>query len=115
VRRPCALLFGARTQADLYALEQIQSIAAEWPEKFSFLPVLSHEPAGSSWSGARGLVTEFIADTMPGADWAAAEGYMCGPPGMIDAGLASLTALGTPLACIHYDKFTDESHSAKMS
>ncbi|MBL6749515.1 MAG: 2Fe-2S iron-sulfur cluster binding domain-containing protein [Nevskia sp.] len=114
VRRPCALLFGARTEADLYALEQVRSIGAEWADRFAFLPVLSHEPAGSAWSGARGLVTEFIADALPGTAWSAAEGYMCGPPGMIDAGLAALTGLGTPLGSIHYDKFTDESHAAKM-
>jgi hypothetical protein len=29
--------------------------------KRQFIPVLSHEEAGSSWKGARGLVTELIA------------------------------------------------------
>ena len=47
VQRPCAFLFGARTQADLYGLEQIQQIAQNWNGKFVFLPVLSHEPADS--------------------------------------------------------------------
>jgi p-cymene monooxygenase electron transfer component len=114
VKRPCAFLFGARTQADLYALEQINQIAQNWADKFVFLPVLSHEPADSSWTGARGLVTQFITDALPGADWANAEGYMCGPPGMIDAGIASMTEVGMKLDAIFYDKFTDESHIAKM-
>ena len=114
VQRPCAFLFGARTQADLYGLEQIQQIAQNWNGPFVFLPVLSHEPADSSWTGARGLVTQFITDTLPGIDWASAEGYMCGPPGMIDAGMASMTEAGMSLDAIFYDKFTDESHSAKM-
>ncbi|MDB5987894.1 MAG: monooxygenase [Nevskia sp.] len=114
VKRPCAFLFGARTQADLYGLEQIQQIAASWADKFVFLPVLSHEPADSSWTGARGLVTQFITDAMPGIDWSSAEGYMCGPPGMIDAGIASMTEVGMQLDDIYYDKFTDESHIAKM-
>ena len=114
VKRPCAMLFGARTQADLYGIEQIQQIAKAWQETFVFLPVLSHEPAGSSWTGARGLVTQFITDALPGIDWRSAEGYLCGPPGMIDAGIASMTEVGMTLDAIYYDKFTDESHSAKM-
>jgi len=114
VKRPCAFLFGARTQADLYALEQIQTIASSWADKFVFMPVLSHEPADSSWTGARGLVTQFITDAMPGIDWSGAEGYMCGPPGMIDAGIASMTETGMQLDKIFYDKFTDESHISKM-
>jgi p-cymene monooxygenase electron transfer component len=114
VKRPCALLFGARTQADLYGLDQINQIAQGWADKFVFLPVLSHEPTGSSWTGARGLVTQFITDAMPDIDWASAEGYMCGPPGMIDAGIASMTETGMKLDAIYYDKFTDESHIAKM-
>jgi p-cymene methyl-monooxygenase electron transfer component len=114
VKRPCAFLFGARTQADLYWLEQIQQIAQNWADKFVFLPVLSHEPADSSWTGARGLVTQFITDAMPDIDWSKAEGYMCGPPGMIDAGIASMTEVGMRIESIYYDKFTDESHISKM-
>ncbi len=114
VERPCAMLFGARTQADLYCVDQINAIAKNWAGKFVFLPVLSHEAADSSWTGARGLVTQFITDAMPGIDWASAEGYMCGPPGMIDAGIASMTEVGMKLDAIFYDKFTDQSHIAKM-
>jgi p-cymene monooxygenase electron transfer component len=39
---------------------------------------------------------------------------MCGPPGMIDAGIASMTETGMRLDKIFYDKFTDESHISKM-
>ncbi|HKY91615.1 MAG TPA: 2Fe-2S iron-sulfur cluster binding domain-containing protein [Nevskiaceae bacterium] len=114
VKRPCAFLFGARTQADLYCLDQIQQLAQGWADQFVFLPVLSHEAADTSWTGARGLVTQFITDAMPGIDWSTAEGYMCGPPGMIDAGIASMTEVGMSIEKIFYDKFTDESHISKM-
>lgn len=114
VQRPCAFLFGARTEADLYGLEQIRQLAQGWAAEFVFLPVLSHEPADSAWTGARGLVTQFITDALPNTDWTNAEGYMCGPPGMIDAGIASMTEVGMRLEAIYYDKFTDESHIAKM-
>lgn len=109
VRRRCVLLFGARSQADLYALDDIKAIAAAWPLGLEFIPVLSDEPADSDWTGARGLVTEFIAGSLAGIDWRLAQGYMCGPPRMIDAGVSAMCALGVPLAAIHYDKFTDES------
>ena len=114
VKRPCAFLFGARTQADLYWLDPIKNLQEGWADQFVFLPVLSHEAADTSWTGARGLVTQFITDAMPGIDWAGAEGYMCGPPGMIDAGIASMTEVGMKLENIYYDKFTDESHISKM-
>ena len=57
--------------------------------------------------GARVLVADIETEN--------AEAYMCGPPGMIDAGIATLTENGVQLSSIHYDKFTDQSHSAKMS
>ncbi|PWR20974.1 2Fe-2S iron-sulfur cluster-binding protein [Zavarzinia compransoris] len=107
VRRRCVMLFGARTQADLYKVEQIEEIARDWLPSLRFVPVLSHEPAESGWAGLRGLVTDHIAATLPEGDRAEFQGYMCGPPGMIDAAIAELTRLGVPLPAIHYDKFTD--------
>lgn len=114
ITRRCALLFGARTQSDLYLLEEIASIQERWGEAFQFMPVLSHEPADSSWKGARGLVTQFTADAMSVEDLRRAQGFMCGPPGMIDAGIAAMVELGISLDDIYYDKFTDESHMARM-
>lgn len=115
IRRPCTLLFGARTQADLYMLEALQAIAAGWIDAFRFVPVLSHEPADSDWQGARGMVTDFIAPSTTGIAWAGAEAYMCGPPPMIDAAIDTMTALGLPLASIHYDKFTDGRDEPKKA
>ena len=42
-RRPITLLYGARTQEELYCLERLE----DWFRSFSsfhFIPVLSHEP-----------------------------------------------------------------------
>ena len=107
IRRPCVLLFGARTEADLYMLDAIRDIAQGWLEPFKFVPVLSHEEPGSPWKGARGLVTEHIAAACNDFDCKASEGYLCGPPPMIDAAIGKLTELGLPLDAIFYDKFTD--------
>jgi p-cymene methyl-monooxygenase electron transfer component len=114
VVRPCALLFGARTAQDLYALERIGTLSTRWAGPFSFLPVLSHEPPGTSWTGARGLVTEFASDAMASGDCKSISAYLCGPPGMIDAAIAGLTARGVPVSSILYDKFTDASHVARL-
>ncbi len=103
IKRDCTLLFGARTQGDLYQLEVISNIAANWQGEFRFIPVLSHEPEHSSWTGARGLVTEHI----PAMFCEGAEGYLCGPPPMIDAAIARLAEHGIPLEKVFYDKFTD--------
>jgi NAD(P)H-flavin reductase/ferredoxin len=108
VARDAVFLFGARTQADLYKLDAIEAIAARWAGNFRFVPVLSHEPADSGWTGARGLVTEFLA-TPQVPDLAARHAYLCGPPPMIDAALRVLSAAGVADAHVHYDKFLDSS------
>ena len=110
VGRPCVLLFGARTQTDLYAQAEIAAIARTWNGAFTFVPVLSQEPVESDWRGDRGLVTERIeahANALAGPD---AEGYLCGPPVMIDAAMPVLAALGLRTANIHFDKCLDGSH-----
>jgi p-cymene monooxygenase electron transfer component len=103
IQRRCTLLFGARSQADLYQLDAIRSIVSNWQDTIEFVPVLSHEPAESDWAGARGFVTDHIeAKSCEGA-----EGYLCGPPAMIDTAIAKLTQFGMPIASVYYDKFTD--------
>lgn len=112
INRPCVFLFGARSQADLYCLDDVKAIAAGWPNRFDFIPVLSEADGDAAWDGQRGMVTEHISATLGDTDWAKVQGYMCGPPPMIDAGIHALLELGVPLTEIYYDKFTDESHGA---
>ena len=109
--RPVVLLFGARTQADLYCLEELAHLQQHWAGDFTFVPVLSEEPSSSPWGGQRGLVTDVLAQhTRPNA-----QAYLCGPPAMVDAAEAQLQALGVPAEQIFSDKFLDKSslvHSA---
>lgn len=112
VERSCTVLFGARTTADLYALDQIATIGQGWKGHFNFIPILSHEPEDSPWAGARGLVTEFIIPGLNREPHDKAEMYMCGPPGMIDRAIEVATQHGLGLEQIHYDKFTDQSTAA---
>jgi 3-phenylpropionate/trans-cinnamate dioxygenase ferredoxin reductase subunit len=109
--RPVTFLFGARTQRDLYCLDEIQTLAREWAGDFRFVPVLSEEPADSDWSGARGLVTDHIdAHLQPHSQI-----YMCGPPAMLDAAEAQLRTRDIPAEEIFSDKFLDKSALAKSA
>lgn len=114
INRPCTLVFGARTQADLYMLETLCGMGDGWLGSYTFVPVLSHEPMDSDWVGARGMVTDFIANAAGDIDWNHAEAYMCGPPPMIDAAISRLMDLGMPLEAIYFDKFTDGKDAADI-
>lgn len=107
VNRPAVLLFGARTQADLYGLKEIEDIGRQWAAGFTFIPVLSQEPEDSGWTGALGLVTEHMPlhlSQMPHA-------YLCGPPPMVDAATATLLSHGIPRDSIYADRFTTQHDS----
>ncbi|WP_337057907.1 2Fe-2S iron-sulfur cluster binding domain-containing protein [Pseudomonas sp. USHLN015] len=108
--RPATLLFGARQEHDLYALDEIASLAAQWPAPFRFVPVLSESTPDTRWSGARGLVTEHI----PALLETGAHAYLCGPPGMIDSATALLRELGLPPGALHADRFTTAPHPATV-
>ncbi|QCF28073.1 NADH:ubiquinone reductase (Na(+)-transporting) subunit F [Hydrocarboniclastica marina] len=102
VARPVTLLFGARTQADLYATPEIEAIARQWQAPFRFVQVLSDEPEASNWQGARGWVGQSIERY---AD-ASCQAYLCGPPAMIDHSIKQLTSVGVPQQEIFADRFT---------
>ncbi len=102
VARPLTLLFGARQERDLYALDELAGIAAQWRGAFRFIPVLSDTPVESNWQGARGLVTEHL----PAALETGAHAYLCGPPAMIDSAVALLRMHGVAGEHIHADRFT---------
>lgn len=106
-QRKMVFMFGARTQKDLYCIEDIGEISGELKERFRFVPVLSSEPAGSDWDGPRGMVTEFIYNQ--DIDLATCEAYLCGPPPMIDAAISVLKAAGVADDRIFFDKFLDAS------
>lgn len=110
LERACHVLFGARTQRDLYYLERLQALGTRWRGAFAVTPVLSQEPSDSTWRGARGLVTDQLAAVAGSAGFGAADqAYLCGPPPMVDAGIAALQALGMSDEAIFFDRFLDAS------
>ncbi len=113
LRRPreVTLVFGARSQADLYMLDAIEALRREWPVRFDFVPVLASEQADSAWQGRRGLIVDHLADVL-GESLGAQQAYLCGPPGMIDSCIGGLKAAGVQESEIYFDKFLDQSHLA---
>ena len=109
VARDVLFLFGARTQQDLYMVEELAQLARSWRARMDFVPVLSHEPEGSDWEGLRGMVTDHVR-ALTGARLAEHHAYMCGPPAMIDAASEILVNAAVREGNIHFDKFLDRSH-----
>lgn len=109
VQRPVYLLMGARTQRDLYYGDEIRALQQRWRAPFEYLPVLSEEPAGSNWQGLRGWVTEALS---PNFTQAGAQGYLCGPPPMIDACIGVMSAQGMDVEQIYFDKFADQAKAS---
>ena len=83
--------------------EELDTLSQRLPH-FRFVPALSDPSPDESWDGETGLITDVV-DRLEG-DLSAFEGYLCGPPPMIDASIPMLGAHGLPEAKIFFDKFT---------
>lgn len=102
VRRPATLLFGAREQRDLYALDEIHAIGKDWGAPFAFVPVLSAAAGDDGWQGQRGMIGDHLAQHATPDTHA----YLCGPPAMIDACSTALAQCGIAPRHMHADRFT---------
>tara|TARA_R110002049_G_scaffold182042_1_gene349728 strand:+ start:1792 stop:2874 length:1083 start_codon:yes stop_codon:yes gene_type:complete len=114
VERNCIFLFGAQTEQDLYCDEDMQRIKQQWHKdyKFEYVTVLSADKEDSSWTGPTGFVTDYFKETYidtSALDLKDAQGYLCGPPPMIDAAIELLKSGGIDEESIYYDKFLDAS------
>ena len=115
VKRDVVFLFGARTQDDLYCVKELEEIKNNWNKdfKFDFIPVLNMEPEESNWDGGRGFVTDYFEENIikkNNLDISQWQGYLCGPPPMVDAASSLLQKYGIKVDEIFYDKFTDASN-----
>ncbi len=102
IERPATYYYGARTQTDLFHLEELEALGGQLHD-FTFVPALS-EADGDGWTGETGLVTEVVERLED--DLTEVDAYLCGPPPMVDAAIATLDARGVPEAHIYFDKFT---------
>jgi xylene monooxygenase electron transfer component len=98
------LVFGVRSAQDRFADGFLDALRHRAPDRLRVLPILSHEPAGSAWAGARGLVTELLTPEL-GLDFSRATAFVCGSVAMVEAVERRLVALGVDAERIHADKF----------
>lgn len=85
---PITLIYGQRSREELYYHDEFLRLAGTHAN-FQYVPVLSHEPEGSGWSGMRGFVHEAAKAQFSG-DFRGMKAYLCGPPVMIDACITTL-------------------------
>ncbi len=97
--------YGARSAADLFYTDEFNALAAAHPN-FTWTPALSDPAPGDRWTGATGFIHETVRKAMqthPAPE--DCEYYLCGPPVMISAVLATLERLGVAPQSIFNDDF----------
>ena len=98
--RSVTLVWGLRSQRDLYWQEELTALAADHP-KFSSVTMLSRPEPG--WQGERGRVTAWVDARISSVSNLAV--YLCGGSGMIKDVTAGLNAKG--LCPIYREKYYD--------
>lgn len=86
--QPITLVYGARSQDELYYHDDFVALAAQHPN-FTYVPALSSVANDSDWSGFRGFVHDAAKDHFSN-DFRGHKAYLCGPPVMIDACITTL-------------------------
>lgn len=81
--RPIALVYGARTEEELYYRELFEELAKEH-NNFTYIPALSADSHNADWQGAKGFVHEAALEHFAGK-FEGHKAYICGPPPMVDA------------------------------
>ena len=106
VERKVTFYYGARTERDLSFADELAGLSAKLTD-FTYVPALSEPFEGDGWAGETGLITEVL--TRRETDLKGVDAYVCGPPPMVDAAIATLTSLGVSENNIFSDKFTPTS------
>ncbi|MGR3322948.1 MAG: NADH:ubiquinone reductase (Na(+)-transporting) subunit F [Pseudooceanicola sp.] len=97
--------YGARSAADLFYVEEFEAMAAANPN-FTWTPALSDPAPGDRWTGRTGFIHETLRAEMRGHPAPEeCEYYLCGPPVMISAVLATLDRMGVEPRSIFNDDF----------
>ncbi|TCZ57298.1 benzoate 1,2-dioxygenase electron transfer component BenC [Roseicella aquatilis] len=98
--QPVHLVYGVTNDADLVGVEALEDYAARL-DSFSFTTVVAAE---ASVHPRKGYVTAHVTpEQLHGGE---VDIYLCGPPPMVDAVRAWLTAQGVTPANFYYEKFS---------
>jgi CDP-4-dehydro-6-deoxyglucose reductase len=108
VERDFHLFFGVRSSQDLYYTELLDQWQQAHPN-FRWTPALSHPGAeDAEWAGETGYIHEVIPCYY--GDLSEYEGYLAGPPPMVEAATGKLQELGIPSDRLFSDAFTYSTH-----
>jgi len=99
-RKQLYLVFGNRTERDIYYHDEFLGLAKEHPN-FHYLPTLSR--GGAEWQGLRGYVQEHVPAIVQGRTDMHA--YICGLDKMVKANQDLLKSLGWDRKSILYEKY----------
>lgn len=110
---PIRLYFGVRAERDLYALDELDALAARHAN-FSYVPVLS-EPGGPTARRTGFLHDALAADYPDAAAFDGFKAYLAGPPPMVEACTALLRARGLRRQDCHADAFYSEAEKAQLT
>lgn len=104
--QPARLFFGVTRHGEVFAQDEIAAVADALPDFHAQTVVWNADPA---WDGTVGNPVELAVAEI--ATVAAESGempdvYLCGPPPMMDAAVAALTAAGVPADQIHLERFS---------
>ena len=99
-RKHFRLLFGSRTEKDIYYHEEFLRLAAEH-RNFDYLPTLSR--AADDWKGLRGYVQEHVLGIV--AARTDMHAYICGLDKMVSANRELLKQMGWDRKSILYEKY----------
>ncbi|NGO72890.1 globin domain-containing protein [Streptomyces boncukensis] len=95
--RPVEVFYGARTDLDLYDLDPLLRLDRSYPW-------LSVRPVVAAGRGSVPSVPGELLDAVRRyGPWAAYDGYLSGPPGLIRSGVAALVGAGIPAHRIRHD------------
>lgn len=100
--QPARMFFGVTRHTEVFAQEELQALADSLPD-FRYDTVVWHPDP--QWSGATGNPVDLAAAEAAKLDeWP--DVYVCGPPPMVEAAHAALTAVGVPEDQIHAERFS---------
>ena len=99
--QPTRLFFGATRESEVFGEDELRAVAEMLPGFRAATVVWQPQP---QWTGATGTPVDLAAaEASTLAEWP--DVYVCGPPPMIDAAYAALTAAGVPREQIHAERF----------
>lgn len=105
-KRTISFWYGARSKRELFYSELFDRLAAEH-NNFDWHVALSEPEAGDNWLGFTGFIHRILLENYLATHEVPedCEYYLCGPPLMVKAVLATLDDLGVDRENIHYDDF----------